>query len=555
MKAFAELLDRLAYTPARNAKLKLLADYFVAVPDPDRGWALAALTDGLPFSFSVRKTLADLVAPRIDGELYAMSRDFVGDSAETVALIWPEPLDGVPRAPAPSLGEVVEALAIAGRDGLAALLERWLDGLDANGRWALLKLLTGAPRVGVSGRLAKTALAQSAVQMGNAVGVDEIEEVWHGLKPPYAALFDWLSGAAPRPDVSGAPVFRPMMLSHALEDADFEALDLRAVALEWKWDGIRVQIASARGATRLYSRTGEDIGDAFPDIAEAWLAEGERAEGVFDGELLVMRDGEVAPFADLQKRLNRKAVSAKLMRDHPAHVRLYDALMIGECDLRALPFLDRRARLEQWHSAICPPRSDLSELLNVENKDELRRLWAATRHSGIEGLMIKRRESPYLGGRPRGHWFKWKREPLTADCVLMYAQRGSGKRSSFHSDFTFGAWAERSDGTSELVPVGKAYFGFTDAELLELDRWVRNHTLERFGPVRKVAPELVLEVAFDAVQRSPRHKSGIAMRFPRVHRIRWDKPAVEADRLATLEGMIEGQNLIGTVEGRLKLGR
>ncbi|CAN0326826.1 unnamed protein product, partial [Phaeothamnion confervicola] len=357
----------------------------------------------------------------------------------------------------------------------------------------------------------------------------------HGLTPPYRPLFDWLAGTGPQPDVSGAPVFRPMMLSHALDESDLDALDLEDFALEWKWDGIRVQIASARGATRLYSRTGEDIGGAFPDIAAGW-----NAEGVFDGELLVVRNGEVAPFADLQKRLNRKAASGKLLRDNPAHVRLYDALMIGADDLRQLPFEDRRLRLEAWHAASPPPLSDLSPLVDARDKDELQRIWAATRATGIEGLMLKRRASPYLAGRPRGHWFKWKRAALTADCVLMYAQRGSGRRSSLHSDFTFGAWVMHLDGTLELVPVGKAYFGFTDAELAELDRWVRNHTLERFGPVRRVTPELVLEVAFDAVQRSPRHKSGIAMRFPRVHRIRWDKPASEADRLETLERMVEG---------------
>ena len=549
MIAFAELLDRLAYTPSRNGKLKLLSDYFAATPDPDRGWALAALTDGLPFSFPVRRTLAELIEPRVDAELYRMSRDYVGDTAETVALLWPDRAADAPVPTPPTLGEIVDALAIVGRDSLGVQLERWLDALDANGRWALLKLLTGAPRVGVSQRIAKAALVTlvdgglPAPEPGPPVGespstskitVDDIEEVWHGLAPPYAPLFAWLSGIAPKPDTSGVPVFRPLMLSHALEEDDLAALDLAAFAVEWKWDGIRVQIASTHGATRLYSRNGEDVGAAFPDIADGW-----RAQGVFDGELLVVRDGEVAPFADLQKRLNRKAVTSRMLIDLPAHVRLYDALMIGEDDLRALTFDERRARLEAWHTATPPPRTDISALVTVASKDELQAIWGDTRGNAIEGLMLKRRASPYLAGRPRGHWFKWKRAALTADCVLMYAQRGSGKRSSFHSDFTFGAWTTR-DGVDELVPVGKAYFGFTDAELRELDRWVRNNTVERFGPVRRVSPGLVLEVAFDAVQRSPRHKSGIAMRFPRVHRIRWDKPAGEADRLETLERLVMG---------------
>lgn len=532
MILFAELLERLAYAPARNAKLKLMADYFARAPDPDRGWALAALTDGLPFSFPVRRTLAELIEPRIDAELYRLSRDYVGDTAETVALIWPETETHLKPAP-PRLSDIVETLALAGRDGLARPLERWLDGLDANGRWALLKLLTGAPRVGVSARLAKTALAQWASGRGLQISVDDIEEVWHGLRPPYTALFDWLEGRSQRPDVSGAPVFRPMMLAHPLEDTDFAQLSLDEVALEWKWDGIRIQIACARGATRLYSRTGEDIGAAFPDVSHGW-----RAEGVFDGELLIVRDGLVAPFADLQKRLNRRAVSPKLMRDNPAHVRLYDVLMLGQEDVRALSFDERRRRLEVWHAGDGPLRTDVSPLVTVPDKAALHDIWASTREAGIEGLMIKRRNSPYIAGRPRGHWFKWKRAALTADCVVMYAQRGSGKRSSFHSDFTFGAWTT-IDGGQALVPVGKAYSGFTDEEMRELDRWVRNNTLERFGPVRRVTPTLVVEVAFDAVQRSTRHKSGIAMRFPRFHRIRWDKPAAEADRVETLERLIE----------------
>ena len=535
MIRFAELLDRLAYTPARNAKLKLLADYFGSTPDPDRGWALAALTDGLPFSFPVRRTLMELIEPRIDPELYRLSRDYVGDTAETVALIWPDRPAGAQSAPPPSLSEIVSTLALVHRNDLALPLGGWLDALDANGRWALLKLLTGAPRVGVSARLAKTALAEWSARTGGNATIDDIEEVWHGLSPPYLPLFAWIGGTAARPNAAGAPVFRPLMLSHPLEEPDLAALDVAQFAVEWKWDGIRVQVACGGGSTRLYSRTGEDIGLGFPDLVDTW-----RAEGVFDGELLVVRNGEVAPFSDLQKRLNRKAVSGRMLVDLPAHIRLYDALMIGPEDLRQLPFSERRARLESWHAEARPPRTDISPLLDIETKDALQQIWSDTRGNAIEGLMLKRRESPYLAGRPRGHWFKWKRAALTADCVLMYAQRGSGKRSSYHSDFTFGAWVSR-EGGDELVPVGKAYFGFTDAELLELDRWVRNNTVERFGPVRRVTPGLVLEVAFDAVQRSPRHKSGIAMRFPRVHRIRWDKPPAEADRLENLERLIEGE--------------
>ena len=526
MKAFSTLLDRLSYTLGRNAKLKLMRDYFSVTPDPDRGWALAALTDGLPFSFPVRRTIMALMDERLDAELFRMSRDYVGDTAETVALLWPEP-DG--EADPPRLSEVIHHLGLIDAQDLGNTIAGWLDRLDSNGRWALLKLLTGALRVGVSARLAKTTLAQMADR-----SVDEIEEVWHALAPPYAPLFDWLEGHAEKPDVTGAPVFRPLMLAHAIEERELADLDLNAFSAEWKWDGIRVQIAAGHGETRIYSRTGDEISASFPELTGMF-----RFDAVLDGELLVVRDGAVAPFNDLQQRLNRKSVTRTMMERFPAHVRLYDILVAGDDDLREKTFSERRQHLELWHREIHPPRTDLSELVDVVDRDHLHRIWSETRGAGIEGLMLKRRSSPYIAGRPRGHWYKWKRAPLTLDCVLMYAQRGSGKRSSFYSDYTFGAWTTAPDGQPQLVPVGKAYSGFTDAELVDLDRWIRNNTTDRFGPVRAVRPALVLEVAFDAVQRSTRHRSGIAMRFPRVHRIRWDKPAEEAEHLATLVGLIE----------------
>ena len=394
----------------------------------------------------------------------------------------------------------------------------------------LLKLLTGALRVGVSARLAKTAVAEMS-----GLEVGDIEEVWHGLSAPYEPLFAWVEGRGPRPEAANVPAFRPLMLSHALEEADWQALAVADFAAEWKWDGIRVQVVAKPGVAHLFSRTGDEIGASFPDVLVGF-----NFNAVLDGELLVLRNGEVASFNDLQQRLNRKAVSKKQMEQFPAHVRLYDALMIDGEDLRQLPWTERRTRLEAWHARVRPPRTDLSPLIAFADKDGLRHLWEATRENGTEGIMLKRRDSAYMAGRPKGLWWKWKRAPLTLDCVLMYAQRGSGKRSSYYSDYTFGTWREADGGQRELVPVGKAYFGFTDEELLAIDRWVRNHTTESFGPVRAVSPGLVFEVAFDAVQRSSRHKSGVAMRFPRIHRIRWDKPAAEADRLETLMALIGG---------------
>ena len=401
MRVFAELLDRLAHTHRRTAKLDLMARYFRSVPDPDRGWALAALSDGLPFSLPVRRTLQDLMASRVDVELYRLSRDYVGDTAETVALLWPDGMAS--EAQSPLLCDIAETLGSVDRIGLGPILAGWLDKLNATERWALLKLLTGALRVGVSARLAKLAVAQAWQR-----DVTEIEELWHGIAPPYEALFSWLEGKTGRPDVSQLPVFRPMMLAHPLEDADWQGLNPSDYLIEWKWDGIRVQIVSKSGALRLYSRTGDEITATFPDLLQNL-----RFEGVLDGELLVVRDGNVAPFSDLQQRLNRKTVSKKLMVEYPAHIRLYDVLELDGVDLRAQTLHKRRQRLEAWHRDVCPPMTDVSELVQVSGKEALMKLWSDTREAAVEGLMMKRKASPYLAGRPKGHWFKWKRAPLT----------------------------------------------------------------------------------------------------------------------------------------------
>lgn len=540
MEAFALLLDTLSTTPSRKGKLALLADYFGTTPDPDRGFALAVLTDGLFPRLPLRRSLAILLEARVDPVLYALSRDYVGDTAETVALMWPEP---ALRDPAPRLAETVDVLAAAEPSEVADRLGSLLDRLDARGRWALLKLVGGAPRVGVSARLAKTALAEMS-----GVPLADIEEVWHALTPPYGGLFSWLSGDGPRPSAGGVPVFRPLMLSHPIEEADWADFAPNDFAAEWKWDGIRVQIAAHGSEVRIFSRAGDDISRAFPEIVAAF----EGLDVLADGELMVVRRGVVAPFNDLQQRLNRKSVTRRMLTDFPAHVRLYDILIENGEDLRPLPFRARRARLEAWADANRPPLTDVSDLVPFETREALDALWSETRAGGIEGLMLKRWESPYLSGRPRGHWFKWKRAALTLDCVLMYAQRGSGKRSSYYSDYTFGVWRAISDAPEdralrgdivpghELVPVGKAYSGMTDAEMIEIDRFVRRHTVDQFGPVRAVEPRLVLEIAFDAIFRSTRHKSGLAMRFPRIHRIRWDKPAAEADTLDAARGLMSG---------------
>jgi DNA ligase-1 len=531
MHAFAALLDTLVFTPSRTGKLRAIAAYLRTAPDPDRGWALAALTGGLDLKAVQPKLIRDLITARTDPVLFAMSHDFVGDMAETVSLLWPDPQ--VTPPPPPRLAVVVDELAGLSRAAAPAVVGGLLDRLDPPGRYALIKLATGALRVGVSARLAKTALADAF-----GLDVEAVEEVWHGLEPPYAPLFDWAEGHAPAPTAGDVPVFRPFMLAHPFEA---DSLDLADYAAEWKWDGIRVQLVHAGGSVRLYSRAGDDITASFPDVAAAF-ADPASAGCALDGELLVRGDtqkGEAASFNALQQRLGRKAPAAKLLAQHPAFVRLYDALLIAGEDLRALPWSDRRARLEALVPTLAPSHFDLSALVAASDFAGLAALRDTARDASIEGLMLKRRDSLYVPGRRVGLWYKWKRAALTADCVLMYAQRGHGKRSSFYSDFTFGAWTADPGHGGELLPVGKAYSGFTDAELALLDKWVRAHTTARFGPVREIEKSFVVEVAFDSIHASSRHKSGLAMRFPRISRLRQDKPAHEADLIATLRGMAD----------------
>jgi DNA ligase 1 len=573
MKHFAELLDRLAYEPARNNKLRLMTDYFGRTGDPERGWALAALTGALSFQHAKPGMIRSLAAERTDPVLFGLSYDYVGDLSETVALMWSacDQTTASPEAPCASstsddgaaestgdlsdregdlaLSSVVAALSSLAKSELPVQLARWLDRLDETGRWALLKLVTGGLRIGVSARLAKTAVAALGDQDPH-----EIELIWPSLRPPYLELFAWLEGRGDKPASRDPAPFRPPMLAHAIEEHDLRELDPNDFLGEWKWDGIRVQAVCGKGedgrlVARLYSRTGEDVSGSFPDLIEAL-----RLPGAIDGELLIVRVGRVQSFNVLQQRLNRKTVNTNLLAEFPAHLRAYDLLLDGEDDLRECPFIERRARLEAFIARLHEPRVGLSPMVPFENWDDL----AAARMNpaaagarddadAVEGVMLKRRDSPYLPGRPKGAWWKWKRDPFIVDAVLMYAQRGSGKRSSYYSDYTFGVWAASEDG-DVLVPVGKAYFGFTDEELLQIDRFVRRNTVGRFGPVREVVHAadqgLVLEVAFEGLQRSTRHKSGLAMRFPRISRLRWDKPPGEADRLETLEGILE------KIEGR-----
>lgn len=576
MEAFSHLLEQLYFTSGNKAKAQLIANYIANTPDPDRGWAIAAMAGTLRFDFFKRNTVKKLITEHTDPELFAMSYDYVGEVSETVAHLWPysEPTNSLP-----TLTEVVETFASVSKQKVSKTLAHYLTIMTPAQRWALLKLGTRGLRIGVSARSIKQILAD----YGNK-DIKEVETLWHAVTPPYVDMLGWLEGKADKPDIENAVTFHPVMLSHPIEDSDIDAFTKNTWQIENKYDGIRVQLVvksnnpvddktqNGSGADgdkpekALFSRTGDDISHSFPDLLESVSG-----NMVLDGELLVIHNAEhglhqseestaqsaasqrtssdksgkqassatqpdVDTFNALQQRLNKKKPSKALQSSSPVGLIVYDALVLDGEDLTDKTLKARRHALEEWFSNTNNSRLFLSETLNATSPETLRQLHAQVcQNRAVEGLMIKRLDSKYVPGRPKGQWFKWKRDPLVVDAVMMYAQRGHGKRSSFYSDYTFGAWED-----SQLLPIGKAYSGFTDEELKKLDNWVRRNAVGRFGPVREVKKELVLEVAFDAVHPSSRHKSGVALRFPRIHRIRWDKPASEADTLANVKALIEG---------------
>jgi DNA ligase-1 len=561
VEAFSNLLEQLYYTAGTKAKAQLIADYIANTPDPDRGWAIAAMAGTLRFDFFKRNTVKKLITEHTDPALFAMSYDYVGEVSETVAHLWPhsEPTDSLP-----SLTEVVETFASVSKQKVSDTLAHYLTIMTPAQRWALLKLGTRGLRIGVSARSIKQILAD----YGNK-DIKDIETLWHAVTPPYVDMLSWLEGKADKPDIENAVTFHPVMLSHPIEDSDIDAFTKDTWQIENKYDGIRVQLAVKTGKVSdenepdkaLFSRTGDDISHSFPDLLEAV-----NGNMVLDGELLVIHNAEndqgsktrgeastkthddsgatqsnaalqpdVDTFNALQQRLNKKKPSKALQSSAPVGLIVYDALVLNGEDLTEKTLKTRRQALEEWFSENSNNRLFLSETLTATSPQSLRKLHAQVcQNRAVEGLMIKRLDSKYIPGRPKGKWFKWKRDPLVVDAVMMYAQRGHGKRSSFYSDYTFGAWED-----NQLLPIGKAYSGFTDEELKKLDNWVRRNAVGRFGPVREVKKELVLEVAFDAAHPSSRHKSGVALRFPRIHRIRWDKPADEADTLANVKALIE----------------
>jgi DNA ligase-1 len=526
MKRFARLFAALDATTRTSAKVEALADYFREAPEPDRVWTIALLSGRRPKRSVSATELRDWAATAADLPLWLFEEAYAvaGDLAETIALVLPAATTADER----SLSDHMAALtALAGRpaeDRRAAILAAW-DGLGTDERLLYTKLLTGGFRMGVSQGLMTRALAQ-------ATGIDEpllahrLMGDWSPAKTRFAALI-----AAEDGDGDGARPY-PFALASALEDGP-ETLGPPADWLaEWKWDGIRGQLIHRPCAFALWSRGEELITDRFPDLAP--LADFLPPGMVIDGEILAWGGAAPLPFAALQRRIGRKAVPKALLAEAPARLFAYDLLEEAGQDLRALPLADRRARLAARLAELPPDLPvGLSPALAFADWPALAAHRAAARRAGAEGLMLKRLASPYHSGRRRGDWWKWKLDPYTVDAVMLYAQAGHGRRANLYTDFTFAV----RDG-DDLVPFAKAYSGLTDGEFAEITEWVRRHTLERFGPVRRVPPELVFELAFEGIQASPRHRSGIALRFPRMLRWRRDKPVAEIDSLDGLRALL-----------------
>jgi DNA ligase-1 len=557
MRAFAELYAALDETTRTGEKIAAMATYFGAAPPDDAAWALYFLSGRKPRQVIGTRRLSEwaIEAAGLPHWLFSECYDAVGDFAETVALLLPEGGEGARFARLPSVHSGAQAqraglaywieerlLPLRGADEptqKAELLRAWAE-LGQAERFLWNKLITGGLRVGVSQRLVTRALAQVS-------GVDDAA-IAHRLMGEWSPSAVWYARLlAPETGDADASQPYPFCLAHALEDDPATLGPIGEWQAEWKWDGIRAQLIRRAGRSFLWSRGEELITERFPELeaAGATLPEGT----VLDGEILPFADGAVLPFAQLQRRIGRKTLGKKLLAEVPVALFCYDLLEQQGQDLRGLPLSERRARLEQLLDTHQASKSHgleqgagcmvhaalrLSPIAPGTSWEELAAAREQARELSAEGLMLKRLSSPYRVGRVRGDWWKWKVAPYTVDAVLIYAQRGSGKRASLYTDYTFAVW----DGDA-LVPFAKAYSGLTDAEIRQVDAFVRRNTVEAFGPVRTVKPELVFELAFEGIQRSSRHKSGVAVRFPRILRWRRDKPPAEADTIATVQALLD----------------
>lgn len=529
MREFAELYDEIDTTTSTNLKVAAMSRYFRSAPPADAAWA-AYILSGRRLKRFIGPSLLYrwlVEASGLPEWLVDESYSAIGDMAEAIALLM-ETDESTKTATDVPLAEWIDERLLPLRDEDEArqreAIVGWWRTLPYRECFLLNKLLTGELRVGVSELLVSRALSE-VLEVSRADVARRMmgewkpgTEFWEGLK----------SGDLPATEPS-APY--PFYLASPLED-DVQSLGSPADwQIEWKWDGIRGQLIRRNSQCFLWSRGEDLVTERFPEIVEAaaWLPNGV----VLDGEIVAWRDGAVRPFADLQQRIGRKKLSASILQAVPVRFLAYDILEQDGVDVRELPMHERRARLETLLKG-APNVLSLSPLVTAPTWEELAALRMESRTRSVEGLMLKSRDSAYGTGRQRGSWWKWKIEPYSFDGVMVYAQPGHGRRSNLYTDYTFGVWSE-----GELVPVAKAYSGLSNAEIAELDRWIRSHTLEKFGPVRAVEPTQVFELAYEGIAASGRHKSGIALRFPRIVRWRVDKPASEADTLQNLQAVLE----------------
>lgn len=540
MKAFAALFAELDATTATKGKTDALVAYFRAAPPADAAWALYVLAGGKPRqtvpTALIRRTAREVAG--IPEWLFDESYDVVGDLAETVALVLPPAAHAVETPLHVWMQE--RLIALRGQDPatIAAALRGWWDELDAAGRFLLTKLIGGSFRVGVARNLVVRALAQ-AVDLDAKVLAERMMGYTDKQHVPDAAAFAALVDPSAPTANTGQPY--PFFLAHPLQAAVETLGDPTDWLVEWKWDGIRAQFIRRGGDAWLWSRGEDLLNGRFPEID---AAHGRLPDPtVLDGEVVVWQDGRVMPFALLQQRIGRRNVTKKVLADAPVAFLAYDLLELDGVDLRDTPQRERRAKLE----ALLPPDPasplQLSPRVIAPDWAAYAALRAESRVRGVEGLMLKHLDGRYGRGRTKdvGVWWKWKIDPYTIDAVLIYAQGGHGRRANLFTDYTFAVWdgdAADPENPRRLVPFAKAYSGLTDEEIRLVDQRVRQTTTEKFGPVRSVTPSLVVELGFEGLQHSPRHKSGVAVRFPRMLRLRWDKPVDKADSLATLKALL-----------------
>jgi DNA ligase-1 len=538
MREFARLYAELDGTTSTNRKLDALQNYFRVAPPADAAWALYFLAGGKPRQAVPTRLLREnaVAFAAIDDWLFEECYQAVGDLAETIALILPPPASSSDIGLADWMTGRIAPLRGADPEVVHAALSGFWNELDTRERFLLVKLIGGGFRVGVSRLLVTRALGVVADVDSKLIAQRLMGWTDGGVRPTATHFAQLISpqSADEHAQRGGQPY--PFFLAHPLQ-ADVASLgDIAQWQAEWKYDGIRAQLVRRDHGSWLWSRGEELITDRFPELATIALPEG----CVIDGEILIWKNDAPASFADLQKRIGRKSVSAKLQAEQPAVLIAYDLLEHDGADLRTMPQSARRLLLEKVVAEVGSHRLILSPVIMADDWPALAAIRESARQRGVEGMMLKAVSAQYGVGRTKdvGTWWKWKIDPYTVDAVLIYAQAGHGRRASLYTDYTFAVWDTDAAGERRLVPFTKAYSGLTDVEIGQVDAKIRKTTIEKFGPVRSVKPSMVFEIGFEAIALSSRHKAGIAVRFPRMLRIRDDKSVDEADTLDTLKGML-----------------